>query len=482
MTETDDQYWCTRFLFQRCLACIYLIGFLIALNQYLPLVGEHGLEPLRLLLKLREVKFWDAPSLFWIDGSDRFVMKVIWSGLALSIFALLGLSERLGIWVSVGVWFLLWVLYSSLVNVGGTFYGFGWEMMLLESGFLAIFLGSAKVRTPVIVIWLIRWMLFRLMFGAGMIKIRGDACWRDLTCLTYHYETQPLPNPLSWWFHHTPIWFHKLEVLFNHFVELVVPFFLFTPRQVRYIAGLLTAFFQAILILSGNLSWLNYLTIVLCIACFDDRFLSRFLPVRKPETQADSVPHQCAVVALALLVAVLSLQPAMNLVSEHQAMNLSYDPLHIVNTYGAFGSVTPVRNELIIEGTYDERPSDSSIWREYEFKGKPGDVSRMPSLVSPYLYKIDWQMWFAAMTPQVHDRWFVNFVRKLLEGDKGALSLIERNPFPLYPPKYIRVRRYVYHFTDANDRSGHWWTRKLEGQYMPPLSLPDLNKLVPPEP
>jgi hypothetical protein len=160
-------------------------------------------------------------------------------------------------------------------------------------------------------------------------------------------------------------------------------------------------------------------------------------------------------------------------------MNDSYDPFHLVNTYGAFGSVTPLRYEVVIEGTEEERPDASAIWREYEFKAKPGDVSRMPPLVAPYLYKIDWQMWFAAMAPQAHDRWFANLARKLLLGDPGALSLLARNPFPRQPPKCVRALRYLYHFTDPGDRSGNWWKRELVGEYLPPLSLDQLNQLVP---
>src|SRR3989449_480615 len=245
----------TRFWFQRALAGIYLMAFLIAANQFIPLLGEHGLLPVRLYLPL--TSFAQAPSLFWWDPSDRFVTTAIWCGVGLSVLALTGLSERWNSLFSASVWLLSWVLYLSLVNVGQVFYGFGWEMILLETGFLAIFLGAAQ--PPRLVFWMLLWELFRIMFGAGMIKMRGDPCWRDLTCLYYHYETQPLPNPLSWYFHHFPPWWHRACVLFTHFAELIVPWFLFAPwRRVRAVAGLLTVYFQFTLILSGNLSWLNY--------------------------------------------------------------------------------------------------------------------------------------------------------------------------------------------------------------------------------
>src|SRR5262249_38586423 len=160
-------------------------------------------------------------------------------------------------------------------NVGQTFYGFGWESMLLEAGFLAIFLGDARTAPSVIVIWLIRWMLFRVMFGAGLIKIRGDECWRDLSCLIYHYETQPMPNPCSWYFHWLPKPIHQVGVLFNHFTELVVPFFYFAPQPFALIAGLITIVFHGWLAISGNFSFLGLLTMVLALATLDDRFLGR---------------------------------------------------------------------------------------------------------------------------------------------------------------------------------------------------------------
>ena len=277
------EFWLTRLCFQRGLGGIYLIAFLIAANQFVPLLGERGLQPMRLFV--RQVPFRRAPSLFYINSSDRFIIVAIWSGLALSCFAITGFSESFGLGVSMLTWALLWIIYLSLVNVGQTFYGFGWETMLAESGFLAIFLGSSDTRSPVIVMWLIVWVLFRTMFGAGMIKVRADPCWRDLTCLFYHYETQPLPNPLSWYLHHAPRWFHKAGVLFNHFTELIVPWFYFAPAPLCYWAGAITILFQITLILSGNLSWLNYITIVLCIPCFDDHFLGRVL----------SLPHSVPV-------------------------------------------------------------------------------------------------------------------------------------------------------------------------------------------
>src|SRR5262249_36196802 len=242
-----------------------------------------------------------------------------------SCLALTGISDRYALWFSMLVWGSLWAIYLSFMNVGQTFYGFGWESMLLEAGFLTIFLGSSHTAPRAILMWLLRWMEFRVMFGAGLIKLRGDPCWRNLTCLDYHYETQPMPNPLSWHFHWMPAWTHHGGVAFNHFVELVVPFAYFLPQPIATIAGGLTIIFQLLLILSGNLSFLNWLTMVLAIPLLDGRILSGFAPVQIP-TLAAPRAYVFVTIALAVLVGILSIQPAVNMLSSRQLMNFAYNP------------------------------------------------------------------------------------------------------------------------------------------------------------
>jgi hypothetical protein len=461
------EFWLTRLCFQHALACIYLIAFLIAANQFVPLLGEHGLQPVRRFV--RSVRFRYAPSLFWINCSDCFITATIWCGVGLSVFVLSGWSESFGLAVSMITWTLLWLIYLSLVNVGQTFYGFGWETMLAETGFLAIFLGSSDTRPPVAVMWLIVWVLFRTMFGAGMIKIRADPCWRDLTCLFYHYETQPLPNPLSWYLHHSPHWTHKAGVLFTHFAQLIVPWFYFAPAPICYWAGGLTILFQITLILSGNLSWLNYITIVLCIPCFDDRLLSQMITLAHSMPEKMTLPHEIAVICVVALVLCLSVRPGRNLFSRRQLMNASFEPLHLVNTYGAFGAVTRQRLEVIIRGTDAKVLDDATEWREYEFKGKPGNVLRRPCIVSPYHWRLDWQMWFAAMSPPESHPWIFALVERLLEGEKRILRLFAHNPFPNAPPRYIRADWYRYQFTKPGERG--WWNRTFIAEYLPPMNL-----------
>jgi len=463
-------YWLPRFLFQRGLGLVYLIAFLTAVNQFLPLAGDHGLTPVRLFVQ--RVLFRTTPSLFYLYPHDAAFAAAAWLGLALSCVAFVGISDRYGPWFSVLIWSLLWLLYLSFVNVGQTWYAFGWETMLLEAGFFAIFLGSGTTAVRAIPLWILRWMEFRVMFGAGLIKLRGDPCWRNLTCLNSFYETQPIPNPLSWYFHWAPEWMHKSGVLVNHFVELAVPFGLLLPQPVASIAALVIIAFQCSLMLSGNLSFLNLLTIVIAIPALDGRLLA-WLPVHVPTLPPPARATQYAMAGLGVLAAALSIQPVLNMISPNQYMNASFNSLHLVNTYGAFGSITKTRYEIVVEGTGDAVPNAASVWREYEFKGKPGDVMRRPPQIAPYHLRLDWLMWFAAMGSYEQYPWFINFTAKLLEGDPAVLGLLRTNPFPDRPPRNVRALLYLYRFTTPAEhaQTGAWWKRELEGTWLPPLSL-----------
>jgi len=461
--------WLTRLLLLRGIGVISLIAFVVALNQFRPLLGEHGLLPVPLFVK--RVAFRDSPSLFYFWPRDVAFTSAAIAGMALSSLVVTGLAERFNSWVSAAIWAAIYLLYLSFVNVGQTFYGFGWESILLECCFFAMFLGSAEVMPQRISIWLFRWLLFRLMFGAGLIKMRGDPCWRDLTCLNYFYETQPMPNPLSWYFHWAPPWVNKGGVVFNHFSELIVPFFYFLPQPFAGIAGVITIAFQLTIIVSGNLSWLNWLTVVLAFSTLDRKFLA--LPFGMPPMRAPSAVFEWTNIAITGLVAVLSVPVVINMVSVRQIMNTSYNPFHIIGTYGAFGSITRPRYEVIVEGTRDALVTPATKWEEYEFKAKPGDVKSMPPQIAPCHLRLDWLMWFAAMSEYQDYPWFVNLMAKLLQGDKDVLSLMRTNPFGKQPPKFIRAEQYEYHFTtpDEHRRTGAWWTRTRTGAYFPAVSL-----------
>ncbi|HYV98089.1 MAG TPA: lipase maturation factor family protein [Gemmatimonadaceae bacterium] len=467
-----SEYWLTRLLLQRALAGVYFIAFLVAVNQFRPLLGAHGLTPVPFFVQ--NTRFWQSPSVFYLHYSDAFASVVAWAGLVLATLAIAGVSERFGTPVSMAVWTCMWIAYLSIVNVGQAWYSFGWESLLLEAGFLAIFLGARGTATPVIVIWMYRWVLFRLMFGAGMIKLRGDPCWRDLTCLVYHYQSQPIPNLFSWYMHRSPVWLSKLGVLFNHLAEVIAPFGYLVPvASVRRAAGIITIVFQGSIIVSGNLSWLNWLTIVIAISCFDDAFLGRIIPVKAGALAPLAAPHQIAIGLLSAMVVLLSIRPAINLLSRRQMMNASFEPLHLVNTYGAFGSVSRQRFEIVLEGTADSVPTASSVWKEYQFKGKPGDVHRMPPFLAPYHRRLDWLMWFIPLDPGYADGWYPALVARLLQNDAATLSLMASNPFPDAPPKWIRARAYEYEFTTADEKksTGDWWKRTRTGDFMGPISL-----------
>ena len=485
ISRGGNDYRLTRFVILRLLGIVYAVAFLAAANQIVPLIGQHGLTPATDYLPRLEIYFGSKfnaalqiPTLFWFGISDQGLTIFSWVGFALSLIVIAGYANAILLTI-------LWAMYMSIVHIGQIWYGYGWETQLLETGFLAIFLCPLidwrpfpKRPPPIVVLWLFRWLGFRIMLGAGLIKIRGDTCWRDLTCMYYHYETQPIPSPISRYLHFAPHWFHKIETAWNHFIELVVPWFSFGPRTVRHVAGVLLVSFQLLLVVSGNLSFLNYVTIIPFLACFDDTFWRRILPSRliRRSERSDSIPElplvqRVVVLILTATVIWLSRNPVANLVSSRQAMNTSFDPLQLVNTYGAFGVVGRERNEIIFEGTTDEMITGDTKWQPYEFKAKPGDPNRAPPFIAPYQPRIDWQIWFAAMSTPSEYPWTLHLVWRLLHNDAGTLSLLANNPFPDAPPKYIRARLYRYRFAPLGQKG--WWTREPGAQWLPALSTED---------
>jgi hypothetical protein len=474
--------WLGRFVVLRLLGVVYLMAFLTLVSQGRGLIGAHGLEPAAAFLDEaaaelggRAAGFWQMPTLFWLNASDGFIAAVGWLGVALSLLVVAGYANAL-------VLALLCLLQISVAAVGQDFYAFGWELQLVETGFLCIFLcplldGRPFPRRPppAPVIWLLRWLVVRIMWGAGLIKLRGDPCWRDLTCLDFHFETQPIPSPLSAAFHHLPPWAHKLGVLFNHLVELVVPLFVFGPRRARLVAGALLAALQIVLIASGNLSFLNWLTLVPIVACFDDglwrRLSPRALAARAERARAAALPSRAQGASAAVLgvaVALLSVPVVLNLLSGKQMMNTSFTRLPLVNTYGAFGSVGRARDQLVFEGTTDEDITPGTTWQAYEWRCQPGDPARRPCWMSPYHYRLDWRLWFAAMGAPADEPWSVNLVWKLLEGERSVLGLLAHDPFGGAPPRHIRVDLYRYRFAPPGGRE--WWTRERLRAWLPPVS------------
>ncbi|WP_413668024.1 lipase maturation factor family protein [Mucilaginibacter sp. Mucisp86] len=482
--EHTPQYWLTRFVILRLLGLVYAVAFLVAINQVLPLVGSHGLLPvdkylqqISIALGSKSAAFFRLPSLFWFWHSDTALLLASWTGFILSLIVVAGYANAL----SMGI---LWILYLSLVHVGQDWYGYGWEIQLTETGFLAIFLCPLldmrpfpKRPPPLLIIILFRWLIFRIMFGAGMIKYRGDEVWRKGTALYYYFETQPIPGPFSRWFHFLPRVLLRLGVWFNWLAELLAPWFVFGPRVFRHIAGIIIILLQCAIILSGNLSFLNWLTIVPALACMDDGFWAKLLPgvlvrkAAKAEEEAEiSQPMQYTALVIACIVGLLSFQPAFNLLSPKQIMNTSFDPLELVNTYGAFGSVGQERYNVVFEGTRGFNP-DSANWQAYPYKGLPVDLNQQPSQVAPYQLRLDWQMWFAAMSTADQYPWTYHLAWKLLHNDPGAVGLFAGNPFPGKPPRYIRAVIYRYRFARPGHAAGPYWERERLGLWLPVLSV-----------
>ncbi|WP_144674125.1 lipase maturation factor family protein [Arthrobacter sp. U41] len=492
------EYEFARQVLQRGVAAVFLVAFLSTHNQFPALLGERGLLPVPDFVarsgRLRR------PTLFSWRYSDRLLRAVCWAGMAVAATLVLGLPQLGPPWVPMLAFLALWLLYMSIVNVGQTFYGFGWEMLLLEAGFIVAFLGSDQTPPPRTILILLAWLVFRLEFGAGMIKIRGGREWRDLTALYYHHETQPMPGPLSRQAHLLPKAWHRLEVLGNHVAQLVVPFFLFAPQPLASMAAGIIIFTQLWLVASGNFAWLNWMAILLAFAAVSDPVAHALVPAipldwhaaagagaadggaagaADPAAAAAAAGSQAPVawlvvvlVATVLLV-VLSYRPVENLFSHYQLMNASFNRWQLGNTYGAFGTVTKQRIEIAVEGTLSAEPDDTAEWREYGFRGKPGDVRRIPRQWAPYHLRLDWLMWFLPLRT-VHEEWFYAFLARLLEADRPTLRLLRHDPFDGARPRWVRARSYLYRFaTRAEFRAtGQRWIRVPLHESIPPLSLP----------
>lgn len=456
-----------REVLQRGVAAIYLIAFLSTLAQFPVLAGERGLSPIAVRLASRA--FRGRPTLFAWRYSDRLLRVVAVTGMIVAALVVAGVPQT-GPWWAPALCFLaLYGLYLSVAEIGGTFWAFGWESLLVEAGFSVAFLGSSSTAVPIPSLCVVVWLVFRVEFGAGMIKLRGDRSWRDLTALTYHHETQPMPGPLSRSAHGAPRWWHRVEGVGNWVAQLGLPFLLVAPQPIATIAAALVVGSQLWLVVTGNFAWLNWLTIVLAVAAVSDGAVHAVVPALPAAGGATEVPISFGVVALAAaaLVAALSWPAAANLLSRRQLMNASFNRARIAGAYGAFGSVTTERREVVIEGSALDEPAEDD-WREYGFRGKPGDVGRIPRQVAPYHLRLDWQMWFLALGSP--DRaWFRTLLGRLAEADRATLRLLAHDPFDGRPPALLRARVYDYRFTTRAEHraTGDVWVRRPLGTLVP---------------
>jgi predicted DCC family thiol-disulfide oxidoreductase YuxK len=462
------------FLFLRAFGLIYLSAFVSFAVQAEGLIGSHGILPVAELVaainrSAGAERFFLMPMVFWLNASDFTIQAVCWGGATLSLLLVFNLLPRVSL-------LLLYVLYLSLLYGGQAFMTYQWDTFLLEAGFLALLLSFA--RTPGI--WLLRWLLFRFMFMSGVVKLSsGDPNWWNLSALSYHFLTQPLPTPLAWYAAQVPAGVLRFATGSMFVVELVLPFLIFCPRRLRFVAACGILLLQSCILLTGNYNWFNLQTMLLCLPLFDDAAVQKILPGRltrwllaRAQPAAPRSAVTLAVRALTVLIVICSLvemdarfggTPPAAL----QAVDRIIEPLRLVSAYGLFAVMTTQRNEIVIEGSYD-----GVEWREYDFRYKPGDLFRRPPWNIPHQPRLDWQMWFAALEDPRHLQWFWLFLQKLLENDPAVTALLQRNPFPGKPPLYLRAKFYDYHYADPAEKAqGRWWDRRLLGLYAPVVSL-----------
>ncbi len=483
-------FFLTRWLFLRLLGVIYLIAFLSLWTQIDGLIGSDGILPAeRYLSAVREQvgleRYLAFPTLCWLYDGDAFLHLLCGGGVFLSLLLIIGVAPVLAL---IG----LWMFYLSLVTVGQSFLSFQWDALLLETGFLAIFFAPLRILPGIsreyppssVVLWLLRWLLFRLMFASGAVKLlSGDSTWSNLTALNFHYETQPLPTVLGWYAHHLPEWFQKASVAGMFGVEIIVPFLIFAPRRLRFLGAIALVALQLLIAATGNYCFFNLLTVALCVLLLDDAILRRCFPSRIAKrltlpsaiilTQRWKRPLIGVLAAFILLVSGIRLTGTFlwreGFPPIAQGVLKWIAPFRVVNSYGLFTVMTTSRPEIGVEGSDDGR-----TWKEYKFKWKPDDLNQAPCWVAPHQPRLDWQMWFAALRGNCQNApWFVNFMIRLLQGSPDVLELLEKNPFPGTPPRYVRAVLYDYRFTDLETKQekGTWWKRERRGLYCRPIAL-----------
>jgi len=485
----------TRWFFLRALGIIYLFAFLSLGMQIRGLIGHDGILPVDHFLPavqqqldaqgLGGERFHLLPSLCWFNASDTSLQLQCVAGGVFALLLILDLAPAVCL-------ALLWLLYLSLAVAGQDFLGFQWDNLLLETGFLAIFFvprqwlpGLTGASAPSrLMLWLLRLLLFKLMFSSGCVKLLShDPNWRNLTALSFHYQTQPLPTWLAWYAAQLPLWFQKLSCGTMFAIELGAPFLIFGPRRIRFLGATSLVLLQGLILLTGNYTFLNYLALALCLLLLDDfvfqnllleNIVGYLIPNARAARGRASWPG-FVVVPLAVVIVTVSAFQIISLsgvssrcLAPAAWLDSEIAPLRTVNSYGLFAVMTTTRNEIVVEGS-----DDGTHWLPYEFKYKPGDVNRAPGFVAPFQPRLDWQMWFAALGSYPQNPWFESFCERLMQGSSPVLALLQRNPFPQHPPKYVRAEFYEYRFTTASERrsTGAWWHRQPVGEYLPPAQL-----------
>ncbi len=472
---TPPRFELVSWFFLRAIGLIYLAAFVSFGVQALGLIGSQGILPVSEFIDAIKRHFgwehyWLFPMVFWLGSGDPAIQVTCWAGAVLSLLLVFNILPRLSL-------LLLYVLYLSLFYAGQDFMTFQWDLLLLEAGFLALLLSiSSRIG-----VWLLRWLLFRIMFLSGAVKLlSGDPAWASLSALSYHFQTQPLPTPLAWYAHHLPQGPLVAATAATFVVELVLPFLIFLPRRLRFVAGLGFLLLQISISVTGNYNFFNLLTMALCLVLFDDAALHKVLPQRLTRLLQQRNPYvqpgkiaSFVVGSLALLIVFVSSGLLYSTFSGRipaPVMWIEYGvaPLRFVNTYGLFAVMTTERPEIVIEGS-----DDGIHWREYTFKYKPGDVKRRPPWNIPHQPRLDWQMWFAALGTPDNNPWFSRLLQRLLENSPEVIALFDGNPFPDRPPRYVRALLYDYQFSSREEKEskGVWWERQLSELYYPAAEL-----------
>jgi hypothetical protein len=405
---------------------------------------------------------------FWFNSSDLALHAVTILGCVVSLLLFFGYRTRISL-------IILFILYLSLLHAGQIFLLFQWDTLLLEAGFLAIFLTGGPSH---LLLFLFHWLLFRLRFMSGVSKLAsGDPSWANLTTLNYYFETQPLPHAGAWYFQQLPEWLLHGGVLLVFFTELVVPFFIFLPRRFRLFAAATTICMQLLIIATSNHNWINLLTIVLCLFLLDDDIMRRIVPAPlhrfislQNSTTAKSAQRwrQYALPVFAVLILLSSITAFSAMVSSIRYPEALARTMFLVRSWGignifhVFPTMQTERQELQIEGS-----NDGIEWKSYSFKYKPGALDKRPEFIVPHQPRLDWMIWF--VPPRNPDMlyWFEGFLARLHEGSADVLDLLEYNPFPDKPPAYLRVQAFQYHFTTMAEReqTGNWWKREYLGEF-----------------
>lgn len=549
--DASISYNVTKWAILRLLALVYWFAFCAAFYQNKGLMGSHGLLPAAAYWERVQQhtngdgawsKFQNFPSLFWlVPLNDTTMDGVAMIGLGLATLAVTGLYVS---WASL---LMMWLLQFTIVTMAQhtSFYQYGWESQVLETGFLAIFLcdlpsvtfqkGPLFLRPkmallptrqePVsrIILWLFKWLCFRISIGAGLIKIRGSSCWTQKTCLWYHFETQPIPSPLSFIFHFLPRNILSSAVDLDLFVQLYTSWMVLLPevgfmRTIVRAAGLVQAGFMVNIMLSGNFSLLNHLTIVPALACLDDacwpKWLQRWIlpskTLTEPRTEQPALttpgsrfPFRLFVNSVfAAVICYLSWPVVANLLqinpSGRQMMNASFDPFRLVNTYGAFGDVGRARYEPIVSVS-----PDGTSWTELEFPCKPGSLTRRPCFCAPYHYRLDWNIWFLGFPPhsrmlQQRESWLYKLLEKVLDTETDQterpwLDLLDSSSVQYLNQEQDKLRYAkvdIYHYEmaaplwqilrDYWDKKEPvvWWKRSYQEPLIRPVALESGRLLV----